>query len=205
MTPVTTSQQPARRPVAGYILASIGVGAIGLVIAILVTVSGIMHSFSAVSESYDEVWDSGQVIGPQDTVLELDNANYTLLTFSAKPAGPGAIRNSHQCTIMEPSGGNPAVSITTQPLTSDQRDQSPYDLSGKQYVNFLHFEARGGPYRLTCKEFGLLSDGNHSGMGCTEVQGILIGLGSVMIAGGLFVMGVVNSSRNKKAQAARLR
>jgi high-affinity Fe2+/Pb2+ permease len=41
-------------------------------------------------------------------------------------------------------------------------------------------------------------------MGDTAVKGMLIGLGSMLLAAGLFIMGVVNSSRNKKVQAQRL-
>lgn len=204
----TAQQRPKstdRRPVAGYILASIVVGVLGLVTAILVTVSGIMNPFATVSESYDDIWEVGIEVGPSPTPLELEPVQYTLVTFSAAPIRPTTAGGPDHCLITDPNGEPARTDIATQRLSAEGRQRATRDLRAVNYANYMHFEARRGAYIISCESFGLLSDGTSSRMGGTEIRGVLIGLLSVFIAGGLFVMGVVNSSRNKKAQARNLR
>ena len=190
-----------RRPVAGYILASIGVGVVGLVTAILITVSGIMNSFSDVSESYDDIFDTGIEVGPQPTPVDLDDAKYTIVSFSDSPQTPTVAELNQQCEIIDPHGEAVATNTSAQQIADADRARFGRDLVDVESIGFTHFEARSGTYTVSCEQFGLLSDETSYTMGSTAMQGVLIGLGSVIVAGGLFVLGVVNSSRNKKTQA----
>src|SRR5699024_10993630 len=70
LTTETKPRPSTRRPVAGYLLASIVVGVVGLVTAISMTVSGILNSFSDVSESYIDIFDTGVEVGPQETPVD---------------------------------------------------------------------------------------------------------------------------------------
>lgn len=190
-----------RRAVAGYILASIGVGVVGLVTAILITVSGIMNSFTDVSESYVDIFDTGMEVGSQPTTVNLDDARYTIVSFWDSPHTPSVAELNQQCEIIDPHGEAAATNTSAQQIADTDRARFGRDLVDIEYLVFTHFEARSGTYTVSCDQFGLLSDGTTYTMGNTAIKGVFIGLGSVVIAGGLFVMGVVNSSRNKKAQA----
>lgn len=203
----TTAVPPrghARRPVAGYILASIGVGVVGLVSAILLTVSGIMNSFSDVSESYVDIFDTGVEVGPQSSALDLDDAKYTIVSLIEEPRAPSVADVNQQCAITDPYGDPVPTNTSSQAIDETNYQQFGNDLSATNHVIFTHFEARSGTYEVVCQDYGLLSDGTSSGMGSTAMKGILIGLGSMLVAAGLFIMGVVNSSRNKKAQDQRM-
>lgn len=193
-----------RRPVAGYILASIGVGVVGLVTAILITVSGIMNSFTDVSESYVDIFDTGIEVGSQPTPVDLDDAKYTIVSFSESPQTPSVAELNQQCEIIDPYGESVATNTSSQQIGDADRSPFGRDLADVESVGFTHFEARNGTYLVSCEQFGLLSDETSYSMGSTATKGVLIGLGSVVLAGGLFVLGVVNSSRNKKAQAENL-
>lgn len=190
-----------RRPVAGYILASIGVGVVGLVTAILITVSGIMNPFSDVSESYVDIFDTGIEVDSQLTPVDLDDAKYTIVSFSDSAQTPSVAELNQQCDIIDPHGDPVATNTASQRIADADRARFGRDLVDVESIGFTHFEARSGTYTVSCAQFGLLSDGSSYTMGSTATKGVLIGLGSVVLAGGLFVLGVVNSSRNKKAQA----
>ncbi|GAA4474615.1 hypothetical protein GCM10023190_08790 [Enteractinococcus fodinae] len=206
MTPTThvPSLRSARRPVAGYLLASIAVGAVGLVTAIWLTVSGIMNPFDEVSEAYVDIFDTGEEVGPQTTAVELEDAKYAIVSFSQDTQAPSVAELNQQCAIIDPHGDPVATNTSTQELGASQRDRFDGELSDVDHVIYTHFEARSGTYLVTCQDYGLLSDGTANPMGDTAIKGVLIGLGSMLLAAGLFIMGVVNSSRNKKAQAQRL-
>jgi len=199
------AKNTARRPVAGYILASIGVGVVGMVTAILITVSGIMNSFTEVSESYGDIFQTGTEIGPEPTSVELDDVKYTIVSFSPNPKTPSVADANQQCQIIDPDGNAVATNTSAQEITEADRVRFDRELEDIETVIYTHFEANSGTHSLSCQDFGLLSDGTSYQMGNTTFKGVLIGLGSVLIAGGLFIMGVVNSSRNKKTQAKNLR
>ncbi len=206
MSSTTKHQAPTslRRPVAGYILASIAVGMIGLVTAIMITVSGIMNTFSDVGESYADAFETGTSIGSQATHMELDDARYTVLSFYHQPNEPTMAEQLQQCTVTDPQGDPVTPDTSSQPLSEAEAAASGRDLPGLQHVIFTHFEAREGTYIIQCQDEAIISDGSDYQLSNTALQGVLIGLGSVALAGGLFVMGVFNSSRNKKAQAEEL-
>lgn len=194
----------SRRSVAGYLLTSIVVGVVGLVTAILLTVSGIMNSYSEVSESYVDIFDTGEAVGPQTTAVDLQDAKYTIVSFSDEPQAPSIAELNQQCAVTDPYGDPVATNTSSQELDDHDRTRIEDELTEVQHLVFTHFEARSGTYLVTCEDYGLLSDGTSTTMGSTAIKGVLIGLGSVLVAAGLFIMGVVNSSRNKKAQAQRL-
>lgn len=195
---------PTRRPVAGYILASIVVGVLGLVTAIAITISGIMNTFSDVGESYADAFETGEHVGPQATPVELGDAKYTVLSLYYRSEEPSVAEQMQQCDITDPDGDPVASNTSSQQVTEAQAAAAGYHLPGLYHVIFTHFEAREGTYIVECQQEAIVSDGASYRMSNTALQGVLIGLSSVVIAGGLFVMGVVNSSRNKKAQAAEL-
>ena len=93
---------------------------------------------------------------------------------------------------------------SSQQVTESQAAAAGYHLPGLHHVIFTHFEAREGTYIVECRQEAIVSDGSSYQMSNTALQGVLIGLSSVVVAGGLFIMGIVNSSRNKKAQAEEL-
>lgn len=200
--PQRSTAGSSRRPVAGYLLASIAVGVIGLVTAIVITVSGIMNTFSDVGESYADAFETGRRIGAQATAVELKDAKYTVLSFYYRSAEPSIAEEMQQCTITDATGEPVTTSTSSQRVTDTKALAHESDLADAKHVVFSHFEAREGTYTIDCAQEAILSDGANYRMSSTTLQGVLIGLGSVVIAGGLFVMGVVNSSRNKKAQAA---
>ena len=200
----TKPRQATRRPVAGYLLASIAVGVVGLVTAILMTVSGIMNSFSDVSESYVDIFDTGVEVGPQTTALDLDDAQYTIVSLGDGAEAPSVVEVNLECVITDPDGDPVPTNTSSQEMDNTTRQRFGAELSDTHHVIFTHFEARQGTHEVTCQDYGLLSDGTSNSMGETATRGIMIGLGSVLVAAGLFIMGVVNSSRNKKAQAQRL-
>jgi len=204
MTQTLPPKSSSRRPVAGYILASIGVGVVGLVTAIVLTVSGIMNSFDDVSESYINIFEHGTEIGTQPTPVDLDDAKYTVVSFSDEPQQPSVAELHQQCNVIDPHGDPAPTNASSQDIADTDRVRFGHDLEAVEHVIFTHFEAREGTYRVWCQDPGLLSDGTSNIMGDRALNGIFIGLGSVVVAAGLFIMGVVNSSRNKKAQAQQL-
>lgn len=192
-----------RRPVAGYILASIIVGALGLVSAILLTVSGIMNSFSSVSESYVDIFDTGQELGVQPVDVDLDRARYTIVSFADDVQDAASLQAQGQCVVTDEHGEYLSTDSSAQRLSATDQQRLPLSQS-IEYVLFTHFEARNGPHRIVCAYDSLLSNGASHRLGSTSTYGLFIALGSVVLAGGLFGLGVVNSSRNKTAQAQRL-
>lgn len=206
MTPTThvPSLRSSRRPVAGYLLASIAVGAVGLVTAIWLTVSGIMNPFDEVSEAYVDIFETGEEVGPQTTTVDLEDAKYTIVSFSQDTQAPSVADLNQQCAVIDPHGDSVATNTSTQEIAGSQHERFDAELTDVEHVIYTHFEARSGTYLVTCQDYGLLSDGTANPMGDTAVKGMLIGLGSMLLAAGLFIMGVVNSSRNKKVQAQRL-
>lgn len=193
-----------RRPVAGYILGSIVVGVAGLVTAILITVSGIMTTFNDVSESYDDIFETGIEVGPHATSIELDDAKYTILSFSDQSEAPSVTEQLGQCEITDPYGESVATNASAQEIAEADVANVSQHRPSSQHVIYTHFEARNGTYGVQCEQHSFLSDGANYSMGSTATTGVFIGLMSVVIAGGLFMMGVVNSSRNKKAQSKNL-
>lgn len=190
-----------RRPVAGYILASIVVGVIGLVTAILITVSGIMTTFDDVAESYDDLFETGVEVGPEVTSVELEDAKYTVLSFSDRSEAPSVTEQLEQCEITDPYGEPVATNASAQEISEADVANVSQHRPSSQHVIYTHFEAHNGTHGIQCEQHSFLSDSANYPMGSTATGGILIGLGSVGIAGGLFMMGVLNSSRNKKAQS----
>ncbi len=195
------STTPSRRPVAGYILASIVVGVLGLVAAIAITISGIMNTFSDVGESYADAFETGERVGPQAKAVELGDAKYTILSLYYRTEEPSVAEQMQQCNITDPDGDPVASTTSSQQVTETQAAAAGYHVPGLHHVIYTHFEAREGTYVVQCQQEGIVSDGASYKMSNTALRGVLIGLSSVVIAGGLFVMGVVNSSRNKKSQA----
>lgn len=189
-----------RRHVVGFILGSIIVGVIGLVTAIVLTVSGILNNFSEVSASYEDVFDDGTEIGPIATTLELEDANYALLSFSDHPDQPSTVEQSEACTVSDEHGDEVGLETSSQPVHETEVDTSDYDITGINSVIFTTFEATEGPYTIACEQFGLLSDGGSYNMGGTAIGGILIGVISMLIAGVLFVIGLINHTRNRNDQ-----
>lgn len=204
LTTETKPRPSTRRPVAGYLLASIVVGVVGLVTAISMTVSGILNSFSDVSESYIDIFDTGVEVGPEETPVDLGDAKYTIVSFVEATAAPSVIDVNQECIITDPHGDPVPTNTSSQAIDETNRQGFGTDLADTQHMIFTHFEARSGTYQVVCEDYGLLSDGIGNSMGPTATKGIFIGLGSVFVAAGLFVTGVINSSRNKKAQAMRL-
>lgn len=198
MTQPATAQP--RRHVVGFILGSVIVGVIGLVTAILLTVSGILNSFSEVSASYEEVFDSGIEIGPIATAVELEDASYTLLSFSDNPSQPSLAEQSQACAVSNKHGDEVPVETSSQAVNETQVDTSDYGLTGINYVIYTHFEVTEGTYAVSCEQFGMLSDGDSYNMSGTAIAGILIGASSVIIAGVLFAIGVINHTRNRNDQ-----
>jgi len=194
-----------RRPVAGYLLASILVGVIGMVAAIVMTVSGIMNPFRDVSQSYEDIAQTGVEIGTQATELQLQNAKYTIMSFSKNPETPGAAVQMQACAVTNEYGDPVVRNTSTQRITSDDLQATGIEQPGVQHAIFTHFESRGGIYTIQCQDPGLLSDGVSQRIHTSTNPGVFTGLASMLIAGGLFVMGIINSSRNKKAQAQRLK
>lgn len=203
MTTDIKPSQSLRRPVAGYILASIVVGVVGLVTAIVLTVSGTLNPFRDVSESYVDIFETGVEVGPQATSVDLDDARYTIVSFNDAPEAPTVTEVNQACTITGPHNDPVPTDTSSQAIDDTNRQRIGPDLAETQHVIFTHFEARRGTYQVVCEDYGLLSDGAGNIMGPTATRGVLIGVGSVAVAAGLFIMGVVNSSRNKKTQAQR--
>ena len=203
-TPQHQTADSFRRPVAGYILASIVVGVLGLVTAIAITVSGIMNTFSDVGESYADAFETGVRVGPQASSIELEGAKYTILSLYYRDEEPSVTDKMQQCDITDPDGHPVMSNTSSQQVTESQAAAAGYHLPGLHHVIFTHFEARQGTYIIQCRQEAIVSDGSSYQMSNTALHGVLIGLSSVVIAGGLFIMGIVNSSRNKKAQAEEL-
>lgn len=198
------SHTASRRAVAGYILASIAVGVAGLVTAILITVSGIMNTFADVGESYADALKNGEPIGAQPASVKLDDAKYTVLSLYYRSEEPSVAEQIQQCHITDPDGEPVAANTSSQRVSQAEATEAGYYQPGLQHVIFTHFEARAGTYIIECQQDAIVSDGSGYQMSNTARQGVLIGSISVLVAGGLFVMGVLNSSRNKKAQAEEL-
>lgn len=192
-----------RRPVAGYILASIIVGVIGLVTAIMMTVSGIMNSFSSVGESYVDIFETGQEIGTQPVDVTLDSARYTIVSFADAGQEGASLQAQGQCVVADQDGDYVATEASAQRVSATEQRRIPRS-EPTEFVVFTHFEARSGAHRIVCAHDSLLSNGASHRLGSTSTYGLFIALGSIVIAGGLFGLGVVNSSRNKASQAQRL-
>ncbi|HIY85020.1 MAG TPA: hypothetical protein H9822_01025 [Candidatus Yaniella excrementavium] len=186
-----------RRHVVGFILGSIIVGVIGLVTAIVLTVSGILNNFSEVSASYEDVFESGIEIGPIAAPVELDDASYVLLSFSDNPSQPSSAEQSEACAVIDEHGDEVPAQTSSQLAHESEIDTSGYGLTGVNHVIYTNFEATEGTYKISCEHFGLLSDGSDYIMNSTAIAGILIGTVSVVIAGILFTLGVINHTRNR--------
>lgn len=196
----TATAQPRRRHVVGFILGSVIVGVIGLVTAIVLTVSGILNNFSEVSTSYEDVFETGIEIGPIATPLELEDASYALLSFSDNPSQPTPAEQAESCSISDEHGDEVPVQTSTQSAEASEVDTSEYELTGINHVIYTSFETTKGTYAISCEQFGLLSDGSSYTMNGTAIAGILIGAVSVLLAGVLFLIGVINHTRNRNEQ-----
>lgn len=196
----TATAQPRRRYVVGLILGSVIVGVIGLATAIALTVSGILNSFSEVSASYEEVFDSGTEIGPIATPVELEEASYTLLSFSDDRSQPSLAEQTEACSVSNEHGDEMSVETFSQAVNERQVETSGYGLTGMNYVIYSHFEVAEGTYDISCEQFGMLSDGDSYNMSGTAIAGIVIGTMSVVIAGVLFTIGVLNHAHNRNDQ-----
>lgn len=195
--PETTQPQ---RHVVGFILGSIIVGIVGLVTAMGLTVSGTLNNFTEVSASYEDVFDTGTEIGSTATSMELEDANYVLLSFTDTSEPPSQAEQSGACTVTNQHGERVPMDTSSQVAEASEVDTADYDLSDVNHVIFANFEATEGTYVVSCEEFGLLSDGSDYSMGRTAIGGILTGVLSVLVAGALFAMGLYNHSRNRNAQ-----
>lgn len=200
LTPTAKVERPKRHHVVGFILTSLAVGVIGLVAAISMTVSGIMTTFTEVNETYVDVFETGVEIGPTATPVDLDDANYAVLSFSESRQQPSFTEQAQACTIVDEHGDEVATDTSIRQLSETDLSSTDPDISDANYVVYTHFEASQGTYVVSCQEFGLLSDGGSNNVGGTTIWGIGIGIGSMIIAAGLFIMGLVNSSRNRAAQ-----
>lgn len=189
-----------RRHVVGFILGSVIVGVVGLVTAIVLTVSGILNNFSEVSASYEDVFESGIEIGPIATPVELEEASYALLSFSDKPSQPSLAAQSEACSVSDERGDEVPVQTSSQAVDETDVDTSDYGLTGINHVIYTNFEAAEGTYAISCEQFGLLSDGSGYNMNSTAIGGILIGAVSVLTAGALFGIGIINHTRNRNEQ-----
>lgn len=200
MTQTDTQDVPRqqRRHVVGFILGSMGVGVLGLVTAIAMSVSGILNSFTEVSEAYDDIFETGEEIGHNATPVELEDANYTLLSFTTSEEQPSLGEQAALCTITDEQGQRVATQTSTQPVSGHDMPTAHQNLRHATHVVYAHFKAVEGTYALSCEQFGVLSDDASYSMGGTAVWGVAIGLGSVAIAGVLFLIGVVNHARNRK-------
>lgn len=198
MTQAATAQP--RRHVVGFILGSIIVGVIGLVTAMVLTVSGILNNFSEVSASYEDVFESGIEIGPIATPVELEDASYALLSFSDTPNQPSPAEQSEACSVSDEHGHQVPAHTSTQAADDSEVDTSDYRLTGINHVIYTNFETTEGTYTISCEQFALLSDGSNYTMNGTAIAGILIGTVSVVFAGILFTIGVINHTRNRNEQ-----
>lgn len=200
MTPSDRETGQRRRHVVGYILGSIIVGVVGLVTAIIMTVTGILNPFDEVSASYEDVFETGTEVGQETTPVELDDATYTVLTFSESAQQPTPTEQLQACSITNEYGDEIPVATSIEPVTDTMIDTAEYDLSESEYVIYTNFEAQQGAYTITCEALGILSDGADYDMGGTAVSGVLIGMGSLAIAAVLFFVGVLNHSRQRNEQ-----
>lgn len=200
MTQPETQQSQPRRHVVGFILGSIIVGVIGLVTAIVLTVSGTLNTFREVSTSYDDVFDTGTEVGPIATQVELDDAHYALLTFATTPHQPTLEEQAEACSVMDEHGEPVPLESSSQPITDTEVDTSDYNLTDVHHVIYLNFEVTEGVYGVSCEQFGMLSTGESYSMGGTAIGGMLIGIISVVVAAILFVIGLVNHRRNRSGQ-----
>lgn len=200
MTPSDRETGQRRRHVVGYILGSIIVGVVGLVTAIIMTVTGILNPFDEVSASYEDVFETGTEVGQETTPVELDDATYTVLTFSESAQQPTPTEQLQACSITNEYGDEVPVATSIEPVTDTMIDTAEYDLSESEYVIYTNFEAQQGAYTITCEALGILSDGADYDMGGTAVSGVLIGMGSLAIAAVLFFVGVLNHSRQRNEQ-----
>ena len=196
---------PRRRHVVGYILGSMAVGVLGLVTAIAMSVSGILNTYTEVSETYDDIFETGREIGPSATPVELDDANYTLLSFTTSDESPSLGEQAGLCTITDEYGERVATETSAQPVSAQDMPAADHGLQHATHAVYAHFEATEGTYALSCQQFGVLSDDANYSMGGTAVWGVVIGLGSVVIAGVLFLVGVINHARNRKMQPPKSR
>ena len=135
---------------------------------------------------------------------DLKDAKYTIVSLIETAEPPSVMDVNQACVITDPHDDPVPTNTSSQAIDDTNRQRFGTDLAGIQHVIFTHFEARRGTYQVVCEDYGLLGDGTGNTMGSTATKGILIGLGTVLVAAGLFIMGIVNSSRNKKAQARRL-
>lgn len=190
-----------RRHVVGFIFGSILVGVIGLVTAILMTVTGILNTFNNVSTSYEAVFERGIEVGPTATSLELDDANYTVLTFIDSPQQPSLERQAEACTVTDDNGEAVGIETSTQPISHTELSTTAEEtLADANYVIYTSFEATQGTYAVSCQQFGLLSDGGDVTTTATGLGGIVLGISTMVIAAVLFIIGLVNHAHNRKIQ-----
>lgn len=194
-----------RRHVVGFIFGSIVVGVVGLVTAILLTVTGILNTFDDVSASYEDVFDRGVEVGPDSISVDLEDARYMVLTFSDSPQQPSAAEQAGACSVTNEHGDEVGVETSTQEVSTTEAKTADAMLAGANYVTYTSFEATRGTYDGTCQQLGLLTDGGQYSMGGTAMSGVLIGVGAMVIAAVLFVIGLLNHSRNRKAQRSNPR
>lgn len=205
MTPPPSEMPQQRRHVVGFFLSSIIVGIVGLVTAITMTTSGILNSFHEVSASYEDVFETGTEIGSAASSVDLDNASYAILSFSDSSQPPSMTEQAQACSVTDEHGDNVPLKTSTQPIADTEIATADYDLADTEHVVFARFEALQGTYAVSCQEFGLLSDGDSYSMGGTAIGGVVVGLASVVLAGILFSLGLLNHSRNRKHQSRKTR
>lgn len=200
-----TRRRSQRRHVVGFLLSSIVVAVIGLVAGIVITVSGILNSFAEVSTSHADLIATGTQLSPNAEDLDLAGGQHVVSSFFDTAQQPKTTLQQQACTIRDAHGKNISTETSVQPVSEAETKHSADMPSETTYVVFTTFQADHDAYTVNCQYPSILSQTSTAHWGRSTIWGTSIAVVAMVIATVLFVLGIINHNRNRKAQRTKTR
>lgn len=195
-----TRRHKQRRHVVGFLLSSIVVAVIGLVTGIIITVSGIMNSFTEVSTSHADLIATGTELSPNAEHLDLAGGQHVVSSFFDTAEQPTKNLQDQACTIRDAHEKEVSTETSVQPVSEAESEQSTDMPPETTYVVFTIFETDQDAHTVSCQHPSILSHTTTAQWGSSAIWGTSIAVAAMVIATVLFVLGLINHNRNRKAQ-----
>ncbi len=200
-----TKRHTQRRHVVGFLLSSIVVAVIGLVTGIIIMVSGILNSFSEVSTSRIDPIATGTELGPNTEDLDLAAGQHIVSSFFDTAQQPTMDQQEQACTIRDAHGKEVPTETSVQRVSEAEPEHNANMPPETTYVVFTTFQTDQEAHAVFCQYPSILSHTTTTRWGSSAIWGTSIAVVAMVIATVLFVLGIINHNRNRKAQRTTTR
>lgn len=194
-----------RHHVLGFLLSSIIVAVIGLVTGIIIMVSGILNSVTEVSTSQANLVATGTELGPNAQGLDLASGHHVVSSFFDTAQQPTMDQQDQACMIRDASDKEMTTETSVRPVADVASEHSADMPPETTYVVFTSFETDQEAHTVSCQFPSMLSHAPTTHWGSSAIWGTIIGVVAMLIASMLFVLGLINHSRNRKIRGTKTR